>query len=58
MGKVLSALIIIGLVIVFLWIISEVGKFISDAINDILIRKGLNYFGKYRIYRVDFEKET
>lgn len=58
MGKILSTLIIIGLVIVFLWIISEVGKFISDAINDILIRKRLNYFGKYRIYRINFENET
>lgn len=58
MGKILSTLIIIGLVLVSLWIISEVWKFISDAVDDILIRKRLNYFGKYRIYRIDFEKET
>lgn len=58
MGKILSSLFIIGLVLVFLWIISEVWQFISDAVNNILIRKRLNYFGKYRIYRIDFEKET
>ena len=58
MGKILSTLIIIGLILVFLWIISEVWQFISKAVNDILIRKRLNYFGKYRIYRIDFEKET
>lgn len=58
MGKILSILFIIGLVLVFLWIISEAWQFISDAVNNILMRKRLNYFGKYRIYRIDFEKET
>lgn len=58
MGKILSSLIIIGLVLVSLWIISEVWQFISKAVNDVLMRKRLNYFGKYRIYRIDFEKET
>ena len=58
MGKILSTLIIIGLVIVPLWIIGELGLFISKTVNNILIRKSLNYFGKYRIYRIDFEKET
>ena len=58
MGKILSTLIIIGLVIVALWIISELWQFISKTVNDILIRKRINYFGKYRIYRIDFEKEA
>ena len=58
MGKILSTLIIIGLVLVALWIISEVWKFISDAGDNILMRTRLNYFGKYRIYRIHFEKET
>lgn len=58
MGKILSTLIIIGLVIAALWIISEVWKFISDAGDNILMRTRLNHFGKYRIYRIDFENET
>lgn len=58
MGKILSVLFTIGLVLVALWIISEVWQFISNVVNDILIRKRINYFGKYRIYRIDFEKET
>ncbi len=58
MGKILSTLIIIGLVLVSLWIIGEVLQFISKTVDDALMRKRLNYFGKYRIYRVDFEKET
>ena len=58
MGKILSILIVIGLVLVVLWVLSKVWQFISNAVNDILIRKRLNYFGKYRIYRIDFEKET
>ena len=58
MGKILSTLIIIGLVLVALWIISEVLQFISKAVNDIFIRKRINYFGKYRIYRINFENET
>ena len=58
MGKILSALFIIGLILVFLWIIGLVGQFISDVVNDISMRKRLNYFGKYKIYRIDFERET
>ena len=56
--SILSTIIIIGLVLIALWIIGEVWQFISNVVNDILIRKRLNYFGKYKIYRVDFEKET
>ena len=58
MGKILSSLLIIGLVLIAIWGISEIWQSISNAVNDIFIRKRLNYFGKYRIYRVDFEKET
>lgn len=58
MGKILSTLIIFGLVLVPLWIICKVLQFISKAVDDVSTRKSLNYFGKYRIYRVDFEKET
>ena len=58
MGKILSTLIIIGLVLVALWIIGEALQFISEAVNNIFIRKRINYFGKYRIYRINFENET
>lgn len=58
MGKILSSLLIIGLVLIAIWGISEMLQFISNTINDFSIRKRLNYFGKYKIYQVDFEKET
>lgn len=58
MGKILSILLITSLVLIALWGISEMCQFISNAVNDIFIRKRLNYFGKYKIYQVDFEKET
>ena len=57
MGKILI-IAVLGLVSISTWIICEVARLISEDVNDILMRKGINYFGKYRIYQVDFEKET